>query len=168
MVKRPRHGAASLFQTRQRGLLGCTVGARVRPWVSRPCRALLKLSQVRVNPSEPRPTCSPIDLFLPIHRGSKLLWLECYLDRPGPSYAEGRAFESLHPLLGSPAPAEDSGAGKERQALDFASPTLSSCATVALWPFVAIFASALVLVTALLVVVLVAWSLHDAPNYWRE
>jgi hypothetical protein len=39
---------------------------------------------------------------------------------------------------------------------------------VALWPFVAIFASALVLVTALLVVVLVSWSLHDAPNYWRE
>ena len=59
-------------------------------------------------------------------------------------------------------------AGEERQGLDFASPTLSSCAAVALWPFVAIFASALVLVTALLVVVLVMWSLHDAPNYWRE
>jgi hypothetical protein len=39
---------------------------------------------------------------------------------------------------------------------------------VALWPFVAIFASALVLVTALLVVVLVMWSVRDAPNYWRE
>jgi len=39
---------------------------------------------------------------------------------------------------------------------------------VAVWPFVAILASALVLVTALLVVVLVLWSVHDAPNYWRE
>ena len=56
----------------------------------------------------------------------------------------------------------------DRQALDFALSTLSSCAAVALWPFVAIFASALALVTALVVVVLVMWSLHDAPNYWRE
>jgi hypothetical protein len=41
---------------------------------------------------------------------------------------------------------------------------------VALWPFVAVFASALALATALLVLVLVlvAWGLHDAPNYWRE
>ena len=58
--------------------------------------------------------------------------------------------------------------GEKRWALDFATPTLSSCAAVALWPFVAIFASALVLVTAVLVVVLAMWSLHDAPNYWRE
>ncbi len=57
---------------------------------------------------------------------------------------------------------------EDRQALDFAVPTLSSYAAVAVWPFVAIFASALALVTALLVVVLVMWSLHDAPNYWRE
>jgi hypothetical protein len=57
--------------------------------------------------------------------------------------------------------------GDTRQALDFALPTLSSCAAVALWPFVAILASALALVTALLVAVLVLWSLHDAPNYWR-
>jgi hypothetical protein len=58
-------------------------------------------------------------------------------------------------------------AGEERHALDFASHTLSSCAAVAVWPFVAILASALALVTALLVAVLVLWSLHDAPNYWR-
>jgi hypothetical protein len=44
------------FEARHRGG-PCTVKARVRPWVSRPCRALLS-SQVRVNPSEPHPAYS--------------------------------------------------------------------------------------------------------------
>ena len=39
---------------------------------------------------------------------------------------------------------------------------------MALWPYFAVLTGALALVMAVFLVMLVVWSTHEAPNYWRE